>query len=514
MVASARVGSNRGPANGKTAVGKKVKSNGLASRKKQALRPEPRLDRTTFCTSREMDFFSEKELVTQTGHHRSEWALVVIKELIDNSLDACEEADIPPAIKVTADASGITVADNGPGLPESTLKGAMNFGIRASNREAYVAPDRGAQGNALKTLLPMPRVLDPAHGKLVITAHGKRHTITCGSDPITQVPAIHDEVAELPTRGTTVRMEWRAVTDSEGNTDWPFDGPDLNACASDGTPYIREQFRDLVEGFALFNPHATIRLNWFGHVTTWQATDASWKKWKPCKPTSPHWYELPHLERLIGAYIGHERQTGQDRLLSDFLAEFDGLSGSQKRTKVLDETGLKRAKLSALVVGGRLDSQRIGALLRAMQKQTRPVKPAALGGIGEGHLKVRLLAMGVLPESFRYSRKTSASKSKKSRGPKEEEACFPEVPWILESAFGWLGEESEDCRRIFTGGNWSAAIKNPFRSFGGTDEGLETVLSDMRVTRNEPVVFVLHLAHPRVEYTDRGKSALVIGGAS
>jgi hypothetical protein len=34
------------------------------------------------------------------------------------------------------------------------------------------------------------------------------------------------------------------------------------------------------------------------------------------------------------------------------------------------------------------------------------------------------------------------------------------------------------------------------------------------VTRDEPVVFVLHLAHPRVEYTDRGKSALVIGGGA
>ena len=31
------------------------------------------LVRETFQTSREMDFFSEKELVTQTGHGRDEW---------------------------------------------------------------------------------------------------------------------------------------------------------------------------------------------------------------------------------------------------------------------------------------------------------------------------------------------------------------------------------------------------------------------------------------------------------
>jgi hypothetical protein len=81
---------------------------------------------------------------------------------------------------------------------------------------------------------------------------------------------------------------------------------------------------------------------------------------------------------------------------------------------------------------------------------------------------------------------------------------------VVESALGWLGPEALDQRRIYTGANWSAAIGNPFRSFGSTGEGLETLLSDRRVTRGEPVVFVLHLAHPRVEYRDRGKSALVI----
>ena len=35
----------------------------------------PKLTRTTFHTSREMDFFSAKELVTQTGHSLGEWPL-------------------------------------------------------------------------------------------------------------------------------------------------------------------------------------------------------------------------------------------------------------------------------------------------------------------------------------------------------------------------------------------------------------------------------------------------------
>ena len=85
------------------------------------------LNRTTFETSREMDFFSEKELIGQTGHEVEGWPSVIVKELVDNSLDACEEVKHGPApeITVAADSTGITVTDNGPGLPEKTLEGSI-----------------------------------------------------------------------------------------------------------------------------------------------------------------------------------------------------------------------------------------------------------------------------------------------------------------------------------------------------------------------------------------------------
>jgi hypothetical protein len=486
--------------------------------------PALRLERVTFRTSREMDFFSQRELITQTGHGVDEWPLVIVKELVDNALDACEEADVAPVIDVAADACGITVKDNGPGLPEATLLGALDFTVRVSNREAYVSPCRGAQGNALKTLLPMPHVLDPEGGKLIVTAHGKRHEITCGVDPISQRAVIHDDVADAKSKnshprsgerkqafsGTEVRLEWgsRGVSDYSSLRRWPFGEEDSDPLAE----HVGPRFRALVEGFAVFNPHATITLDWFGAVSRWEATDPTWTKWKPHQPTSAHWYEQRHLERLIGAYITHEREAGADRLVSELLAEFDGLSGSGKRTKVLTEAGLKRVRLSEFVVDGRLDSGRIARLLAPMQAHTRPVNPKRLGLIGEDHLKQRLLAMGVRPESFRYAQKVSGGKSKNSQPATDEESKLSELPWVVESAFGWLGKEAEDERKICVGANWSAAIKNPFRSFGATGEGLETHLADLRATWSEPVVFVLHLAHPRVEYTDRGKSALVIGG--
>ena len=180
------------------------------------------------------------------------------------------------------------------------------------------------------------------------------------------------------------------------------------------------------------------------------------------------------------------------------LKEFDGLTGSQKRTRVLDETGLKRVKLSELVVDGALDSTRIAALLSSMKKHTRPVKSKHLGVIGPEHFKSRLLDMGVEEESIQYRIKLA----------KEG------LPTMMEAAFGYLGSDAPDSRRIFSGVNWSAAIRNPFRSFGNSGEGLEAVLSDLKIGAREPVVFVLHVAHPRVEYTDRGKSALIVEGGA
>ncbi len=61
-----------------------------------------------------------------------------------------------------------------------------------------------------------------------------------------------------------------------------------------------------------------------------------------------------------------------------------------------------------------------------------------------------------------------------------------------------------------TGVNWSPGIINPFRELGRFGRSLDTILSQQRVDRDEPVILVLHMACPRVEYLDRGKSSVVV----
>jgi DNA topoisomerase VI subunit B len=169
----------------------------------------PKLQRTAFKTSRLLDFCNQKELTAQTGHPPESWPLVALKELVDNALDACEEAGVVPDVTVTLDDQGIGVEDNGPGIPAEVIHGVLDFSVRVSSREAYVAPDRGAQGNALKTIVAMPFVLDGERGCVDIEARGVRHRITMRVDRIRQEPVI--ERVEEPTDvsiGTKMRICW------------------------------------------------------------------------------------------------------------------------------------------------------------------------------------------------------------------------------------------------------------------------------------------------------------------
>jgi sensor histidine kinase regulating citrate/malate metabolism len=83
--------------------------------------------RTTFTASRLLEFCSQKELTAQTGHEPDDWPLVIVKELVDNGLDAAEEAGIAPVIHVTVARGRIRVRDNGPGIPPETVASILDF---------------------------------------------------------------------------------------------------------------------------------------------------------------------------------------------------------------------------------------------------------------------------------------------------------------------------------------------------------------------------------------------------
>src|SRR5215831_1378261 len=155
-----------------------------AARRKSKVKSEPKLTRVAFKVSRLMEFCSERELQNQTGHGVYDWPLVAAKELFDNALDAAEEAEVAPEITIIVDSGTIIIADNAGGIDTETIESILDYTIRVSSREAYVSPTRGAQGNALKTILAMGYVLDrklgsdaDAAGVTTIETRGIKHQI-------------------------------------------------------------------------------------------------------------------------------------------------------------------------------------------------------------------------------------------------------------------------------------------------------------------------------------------------
>jgi DNA topoisomerase VI subunit B len=149
-----------------------------------------KLERTTFETSRASEYFDARELQTQTGQRRENFPHVVLKELVDNALDACETAGVAPRADIQTRASQetieLTILDNGPGIQPDLVGKVLNFDTRTSDKAAYRSPTRGAQGNALKTVVGIPYALG---GKepVVIEARGQRHTIRAWQDPAGEI---------------------------------------------------------------------------------------------------------------------------------------------------------------------------------------------------------------------------------------------------------------------------------------------------------------------------------------
>ncbi|MDP9457708.1 MAG: ATP-binding protein [Actinomycetota bacterium] len=155
-----------------------------------------KLDRTTFESSRAGEYFDARQLSALTGVPQGEFASVCLKELVDNALDACETAGGSPEISIEAgDEEGairLTVSDNGPGIPPEVVRKVLDYNVRVSDKAAYRSPTRGAQGNALKTIVGIPYALG-VRDPVIIRTRGVRHTIKPRIDAAGNVRISHDE---------------------------------------------------------------------------------------------------------------------------------------------------------------------------------------------------------------------------------------------------------------------------------------------------------------------------------
>jgi hypothetical protein len=446
------------------------------------------LEREVFTRSRDNEYLHRRELEMMTGQAADNFAHVLIKELLDNALDACERANVAPDIQIEAEVTPktlrLTVTDNGDGMPTAVIHGLRNWNECNSTNIGYRSPTRGQQGNALKTILGIPYALGmrPA-SQLAIECHGVQHTVSAwlslAGDACTD---FQESPSDLIT-GTRL-----TVTIPYDHQEAYWNPPHWVAC------------------FSLFNPHARLKLQTQSFLNSkYPGTDGAeksefvfeplvafpedrWRKFLPTDPTSAHWYDPASLALLVSFQV----KNTPDRPVIDLVRKFRGLS--RKIKPVADM--ITSPTLATL----EREPGQISTLLDAMKAHATPPRPDILGVLGREHFRRWFQSQYEITDS-RYWYKQAV------------DTLPTGIPYVIEVAIA----ETERNSALFYGLNFSRPFDDPLsttRLSAGeiSGYGIRNFLKNAYVL--EPFekwlnfVAAVHITCPLLTSLDRGKSRL------
>jgi DNA topoisomerase VI subunit B len=436
-------------------------------------------NRTMFEIPMVEEFFTAKGLTAQTGQSRDNFGSVVIKELVDNAMDAAEYAGVSPIVGISVKAgmglNVISVTDNGAGISSDTIGRILNFQTRTSDKAAYRTPSRGAQGNALKTLIGMPYALG-IDEPVVIESLGKRHSISARLDPSGKLRIDHQESNSSVVSGTVVSV------------------PIPYSISVNPVKWAR--------GFSLFNPHTSfsVKIEEIEHENDHahseiifdeiyrNTADDKWNKFSTKDAASVHWYDLSAFKRLVYCYISDAQTGGTDILLRDFAMQFRGVSSTVKAKAVCSHFTQRRLSEFDKNDAG------IARLLDVLKESSQPPKSSVLGVIGGDHFR------GLMNELYRVKKFYYKKRMFIDAG----------IPYVMELAIAKTNPEY-GCH-AFYGTNFSNSFGDPVQegfSFGGNLRILLFSLSQLQSELgDDDISMAFHLTSPVLNFRDRGKTAL------
>jgi Histidine kinase-, DNA gyrase B-, and HSP90-like ATPase len=458
-----------------------------------------KLERTTFETSRDAEYFSREGLRKQTGQRPDRFAEVVIKELADNALDAAEYAGVVPEVKISAmrrsTQLALSVADNGSGIEPEVVEKILNFSTRTSDKAAYRSPTRGAQGNALKTIVGMPHALGTGEAPVLIHSHGAKHLIKLKANPAGEIHNDHVVEADKRWRGTSVTVVLPSHTQR-------FDDDHLLHWG---------------RAIAVFNPHAFVKIDGLGaesyHANSedmepgvyYKPLTDSLTKYTPGEPTSAHWYDERALAALVFSHIEHARKKpdARDLPLGEFVRQFAGLKSTAKAREVCG--WVKNIRHLSDFEHSPGD---VALLLAGMQHHSKAPTHKALGRLGKEHIEQRFEEFYERVYRLRY---------------KHFQGCLPSgLPYTFEFAVADVDELGD----LFVGVNYSPTFSDPLGDlrfkgpkYGAT--GIENFLEDgfahpTVATMDDPdspyTAVVAHIITPAPLFMEYGKTRLDLLG--
>ena len=285
--------------------------------------------------------------------------ITAVKEAVDNSLDACEEARILPSIKVKVskidtkkDIIELVVEDNGPGIPQKSIEkvfGQLLFGSRFH----AIRQSRGQQGIGITGVVMYSQLTTgkPTHVKSKIATESTAAVVDIGLD----------------TRKN------KATKSNSGREIWLLDDGEMKKHGLEVTTRMKAKYQkgrqsvwQYLRMTSIVNPHAEITFtDPDGETHHWpRVTERLPGKVESIKP-HPHGIELGQLQRML--------TESTDSRLSVFLrTNFSGVS-----TRAAKEL-CSAAELDVKVKPKQMNPDQIRALLESFQGERmfngKPVK--------------------------------------------------------------------------------------------------------------------------------------------
>lgn len=430
-----------------------------------------------------------------TGVDPKDFDLLIVKELVDNALDACDETTNIPSITIrqtkAANFIKLEVHDNAFGVGPEGIKKITDFSRLYSSRFHYKYPTRGALGNAWKYILGITYALASTtktkhvEPPVTILSRGKRYDIEMqyeNGDVSAKVETsiISKTETENPT-GTTVIVSLPIYSN-----DW----------------LKRNRYLHLIEGFAYFNPQAEIV---FENIegNTLQYSSLEEESHNPKKlHESVHWFSQDEFRERVEAEIREHLRHRINYRLPAFIESFRGLSGHKTVHSILDYTGLNVHFLEDL--GGK--PELITKLYHSMRRECKSPSASVLETIDKINALARILQIdGVLGDSTRYFR----YKCRKSIYEHYVGGASVSVPFIVEVA---VSVNKQNGRFIHVGVNRSPKLEDPFGPYvfefkRGEEKvaGIRGILEKNGIKVDGPVTVLVHITCPNVQYRDPGK---------
>ncbi|MBO8181493.1 MAG: DNA topoisomerase VI subunit B [Archaeoglobus sp.] len=399
--------------------------------------------------------------------------ITCVKEAVDNSLDACEDAGILPDIfvKITRVEKNfkIIIEDNGPGIIKEQIPkvfGKLLYGSRFHS----IRQSRGQQGIGVSGAVLYAQLTT-----------GKPAVITSKTNP--KEKAIKFELF-IDTR----KNEPEIV--SEEKIDW-FRPRGTRIELEIAGAYVKERKQSVLEYVtetAVVNPHAKITfIDPDGEIFEFNRISEEIPEIPKEIPPHPHGIELGKLMWML--------KTTQANTLLNFLKTEFVRVGDKKASEVIEKSGLKPSTKPA-----NLSREEIARLLDAFnQTDFLPPPTDCLSPIGEKFIMKSLINRFSVEWAFAVTRK-----------PK----VFSGNPFLVEVGIGYGGELKADERvkllrfankipLLYSQGG--CALTKAVESINWKSYGLTQSRNELPVG---PAVILIHVASTNIPYTSESKEAV------